>query len=47
MRNGSPAVFASREETPCAADTHTRDGYPNSDRMNDRYTRRVDPDIEG
>ena len=46
LRDGKPAIFASHVEARRAADMHVRDGYPNSDRINDGYTWRVDPYIE-
>jgi hypothetical protein len=46
LRDGKPAIFATREKAQRAADTHVREGYPNSDRIDDGYEWLVDPGIE-
>jgi hypothetical protein len=37
VREGKPAIFATSEEAQRAADTHARDGYPNSETIYDGF----------
>jgi hypothetical protein len=43
MRDGQPAIFATREEAQRVADLHERQGYPRSEPINDGCTWPVDP----
>jgi hypothetical protein len=38
LRDGKIATFAAREEAQCKADAHERDGYPNSESVDDGYS---------
>jgi hypothetical protein len=45
MREDKPAIFDTFEEARRAADTHMREGYPNSERINDGFSWLLDPEI--
>jgi hypothetical protein len=44
--SGEIAKFATREEAQRAADVHYRDGYPNSETINDEFSWLPDPEID-
>ena len=46
LSGGKIAIFATCEEAQNAADAHLRDGYPNSEIINDGFSWRADPDID-
>lgn len=46
LRDGKPAIFATCEEAQHAADAHFRDGYPNSETINDGFSWLPYPDID-
>ncbi|MGO9401566.1 MAG: hypothetical protein ACLP19_27550 [Xanthobacteraceae bacterium] len=45
MRGDKPAIFATFEEAREAADAHVRQGYPNSEPINDGFAWLPDPGI--
>ena len=40
-----PAIFDTFEQARHVADTHMREGYPNSERINDGFSWLPDPEI--
>jgi hypothetical protein len=46
LRDGKPAVFAVSEEAQRATDAHLRDGYPNSEAINDGFSWLPDPEVD-
>ena len=45
LSNGAVAIFANRHEAQRVADAHFRDGYPNSEPVNDGYSWPADPEL--
>lgn len=46
LRNGKPAIFATREEAQRAADAHLLDYYPNCEVVDDGLSWVADPEID-